>query len=630
MFLLNAEFPEQDPDQDPDVIMHQGQLQSYLKDCFVVVKEGMSEKNKAECLDDIFVELFLTDGGDIEINEQHEIDWSGSPKAKMAVAEKLINPNKIFQSPNDKPIRTVLTAGIAGIGKTILVKKFVLDWAYGRQNQDIHFLFPFSFSELNLLKDKHLTFAQLVYESIWETKGIPKEYLQKVFTELQASGCRDYKNKNNKYKILFVLDGLDESRLQLDLTQSKKPLVPFDVTQSASVEVLLSALIRGELLPSARIWISTRPGAVKLINGDFVQRKTLVRGFNDPQKEEYFEKKFPDRNQANTIISHIKASRTLFIMCHIPVFCWITSIVLKEVLKKKANMELPTTLTEMYSEFLMYQITSTGEKCGKKQSIRYIKSLAKLAFVKLNEGNLFYEKDLKDSGIKSHKASLYVDVLTEVFEEVHRWRDDDAPKKYSFVHLSLMEYLAALHVVMSLINKNRNVLSSKLDLERLFKPCVKKSLTEVHTIAIQNALQSSNGQLDLFLRFLLGLSLQSSQVVLKPLLKGFKGQTQNNYQETIESIQTGIRENTSTERTFNLFYCLNELKENSLVNEIQQYLNPEILPSSNLTPLNWQALVFFLVSSEKTVNEFDLRKYCPTEEGLLRLLPVVKASKKSL
>ncbi|CAB1417951.1 unnamed protein product [Pleuronectes platessa] len=554
-------------------------MQTHFKRRFMFVQEGMAEKTEEQCLKDIFTELYITDGGEMPINEQHEIMLIRNSR-KTAVLP--IDPSDIFKSPIVKPLRTVLTTGVAGIGKTILVKKFVLDWAEGKKNPDVHLIFPFSFSELNQLKGERFSLAELIHRSIWETRDITDEDLNLIFAKLQASGNCDF-NKS-RYKLLFVLDGLDESRLQMDLTRSEPQPVDFDVTQSMSVEVLLTALISGNLLPSARVWITTRPAAASQIHRDFIKRKTVVRGFTDPQKEEYFKKKFPDEEQGSRIIAHIKASQSLFIMCHIPVFCWITSTVLQDKLKSQANIDLPTTLTEMYTEFLLYQIRQTEERCGTTKSIRYIKSLSKLAFDRLEKGNLFYETDLKDSGIDSLKVSQNAGVFTEVFKDVRKWKDNGKEKMYCFVHLTLQEYLAALHVVMSLINDNKNVLSEqKLKLVDLCTLCRRITpITEVHEIAIEKAL-SSNGQLDLFLRFLLGLSLQTNQDLLKRLLNTSKGFPQTDHQPTIQSIKERMRDNTSPEWS-NLFHCLNELRDDALVKESQQNLSSESVADRCLSP----------------------------------------------
>ncbi|KAG8005480.1 NLR family CARD domain-containing protein 3 [Nibea albiflora] len=625
--LQGDEIPA--PDLQEKIKLYQRTLQSHLQNRFGCTQEGMTERTDEQCLSDIFTELFISAGGETHIYEQHEVVQIGMIKGRVAETERPIQPSDIFKSPTgkQKPIRTVLTTGVAGIGKTILVNKFVLDWAEQRTNQDVHLIFPFTFRELNLLKAEKFRLTELIHTCIWETKDMPDEELQDIFIKLQASGNRDF--DKSEFKLLFVLDGLDESRLQLHLTPSEKPPTAFDVTKSTTVDVLLTALINGTLLPSSRVWITTRPAAANQIPRTFVNSITEVRGFTDSQRVEYFRKRFPDDNEASRIIPHIKASRSLFIMCHIPVFCWITASVLKNILKNRRQAELPKTLTEMYTEFLLFHIAQTKEKCGIKKSIEYIQSLAKLAFHQLMKDNqIFYKRDLKDSGINLHEASLYCGV----FNEVPRWkRDNDKGEMFSFVHLSLQEYLAALHVVMSLINDNRNILSEpKVTLECLLTLCKRKSLNEVHEIALEKALQSPKGHLDLFLRFLLGLSLQTNQDLLTCLLKVTKGFSEDN-RTIIRSIKKKIKENTdSPERSLNLFYCLNELKDDSLVEEIQQYLNSGSLSPDKLSPAHWSALVFILLSSEETLEVFDLKKYSASEEGLLRLLPVVKASNKVL
>ncbi|XP_030265144.1 protein NLRC3-like isoform X2 [Sparus aurata] len=620
----NSSGPEDEivPVPKPQPISYyQKMLQSNLEDRFNRAQEGWAQRK--ELLVDIYTELYVTAGGDVNINKQHEV-------IQMEVkptTEESIQPCDMFKPPSGKgrSIRTVLTNGIAGIGKTFLVQKFVLDWTNKENNQDVHLIFPFTFRQLNLWKDEKLSLTKLIHECITETRGITKEALDHIFTTLQSSGNTNY--DKSKFKLVFVLDGLDESRLQLNCSTNKNKGTDFDVTQFTSVDVLMSNLIQRNLLPSARLWITTRPAAANQIHSDFVDVFTEVRGFTDPQKEEYFRKRFRDEEQASRIISHIKTSRSLHIMCHIPVFCWITATVL---LKTREGGELPKTLTEMYVEFLSFQNHQTNEKFDQNMCIQYIKSLAKLAFHQLEKGNvIFYERDLEESGIDVRGASLFSGVFTEIFKE-ERGRKNDEVKMFSFVHLSVQEFLAALYVEMSLINKNKNVMS---ELAQTIGKHVgmffsKTSVTNVHRFAIDKALQSPNGHLDLFLRFLLGLSLQTNQTLPQGLLK--KNRSLQTNQKTVEYIKKKISENLSPERSINLFHCLNELNDGSLEEEIQQYLRSGSLSTDKLSPAQWSALVFILLSSEEDLDVFDLKKYSVSEEVLLRLLPVVKASNKAL
>uniref|UniRef100_A0A4W6FKF9 NACHT domain-containing protein n=1 Tax=Lates calcarifer TaxID=8187 RepID=A0A4W6FKF9_LATCA len=554
-----------------------------------------------------------TAGGTGEVNDEHEVRQIETASRKPDRPETTIRQEDLFKaSPGrDEPIRTVMTKGVAGIGKTFLTQKFTLDWAEDKANQDIHFTFPFTFRELNVLKEKKFSLVELVHHFFTETK--------------EAGICR-----YEEFQVVFIFDGLDEYRLPLDFHNTE---ILTDVTESTSVDVLLTNLIRGKLLPSARLWITTRPAAANQIPPECVDMVTEVRGFTDPQKEEYFRKRFRDEEQASRIISHIKTSRSLHIMCHIPVFCWITATVLEDVLKTTKRGELPKTLTQMYIHFLVVQSKLKNIKydggCGtdphwSPESRKMIESLGKLAFDQLQKGNLiFYESDLTECGIDIRAASVYSGVFTQIFKEERGLYQN---KVFCFVHLSVQEFLAALHVHLTFINSGVNLLSEK-KLTPLRSKLLKEKSTHFYQRSVDKALQSPNGHLDLFLRFLLGLSLKTNQTLLRGLLTQTGSGSETN-QETIRYIKKKIVKTPSAEKSINLFHCLNELNDRSLVEEIQQSLSSGRLSTDKLSPAQWSALVFILLSSEKDLDVFDLKKYSASEEALLRLLPVVKASNK--
>uniref|UniRef100_A0A8C7L4A9 NACHT, LRR and PYD domains-containing protein 3-like n=1 Tax=Oncorhynchus kisutch TaxID=8019 RepID=A0A8C7L4A9_ONCKI len=586
---------------DELAVICQRELKSNLKKKFQCVFEGIAKQGNPTLLNKIYTELYITEGGTGEVNNEHELRQIETTSRKQARPETAIKCNDIFKplTGQDKPIRTVLTKGVAGIGKTVSVQKFILDWAEGKANQDVQFVFSFPFRELNLMKEDKHTFIELLNHFSMETK---------------QSGISIY----NKYKVLFIFDGLDECRLPLDFQKNK---ICWDVTESTSVDVLLTNLIKGNLLPSALLWITTRPAAANKIPPECVDQVTEVRGFSDPQKEEYFRKRFSDEDLASRIISHIKTSRSLHIMCHIPVFCWISATVLEHMLKHKRE-EMPKTLTEMYTHLVVFHTKQKNEKyLGKEETGPHwnkesILSLGKLAFQQLVNGNLiFYEEDLKESGIDVNEASVYSGLCTQLFKEECGLYQD---KVFCFVHLSIQEFLAAVYVFLSFINNNENLMD---ELQTKDEPEV-----TFYKSAVDKALQSETGNLDLFLRFLLGLSLESNQKHLRGILTKTRSSSQT-HEETVKYIKEKIRENPSPERSINLFHCLNELNDHSLVEEIQSYLRSGSLSKPNLSPAQWSALVFVLLTSEKELDVFDLKKYSRSEEGLLRLLPVVKASR---
>ncbi|XP_041634349.1 NACHT, LRR and PYD domains-containing protein 3-like isoform X1 [Cheilinus undulatus] len=601
------------------ITWYQQKLQSNLHNKFMCTPEGTSKQKDKKLLDEIYTELYIIDGNDVDVNRQHEVRHIEMTSRKLEETKRPILHNDIFKHPSGEstPVRTVLTNGIAGIGKTFLVYKFILDWAERRANQDVHLIFPFTFRQLNLLSRRRFRLAQLIHGCIRESRDITEEALDYIFTNLQASGNTNY--DKSKFKLLFVLDGLDESRLELDFSEKEER----SVNEPLLVSELLANLIKGRLLPSARLWVTTRPAAANQIPLDCVDIMTEVRGFTDPQKEEYFRKRFSNEEQAARILSHIRMSRSLHIMCHIPVFCWITASVLKQIFEKDERKEIPQTLTEMYTKFLVFQIKQMEQKYEKK-NVSVIQSLAKLAFHELERGNLiFYETDLRDSGIRLSEASVYSGVFTQIFKEEDGLNED---KMFCFVHLSIHEYLAALSVILSVINDERDVVAKAQKpfqkLQQFFK---KPSVTEVCMKAVDKALQSPSGHLDLFLRFLLGLSLKSNQDLLHGLLK--EKESRADCQKVLVTyIKKKIRENPSPERCINLFHCLSELKDSSLVEEVRHYLRTGSLSAAHLSPAQWSALVFVLLSSDEDLDVFDLKKYSRSEEVLLRMLPLVKAS----
>uniref|UniRef100_A0A3B4F5L3 NACHT domain-containing protein n=1 Tax=Pundamilia nyererei TaxID=303518 RepID=A0A3B4F5L3_9CICH len=527
---------------NPDAAEFRQKHKTRLKRKFQCVFEGIAKAGNPTLLNQIYTELYITEGGTSDVNDEHEVRQIETASRKPNRPETIIRQEDIFTvSPGrDEPIRTVLTKGVAGIGKTVLTQKFTLDWAEDKANQDIKFMFPFTFRELNVLKKEKFSLVELVHH---------------FFTETKEAGIWSFED----FQVVFIFDGLDECRLPLDF---HKTTILTDVTESTSVDVLLINLIRGKLnlLPSARIWITTRPAAANQIPPDCVDMVTEVRGFSDPQKEEYFRKRFKEREQANSIISHIKKSRSLHIMCHIPVFCWITATVLEDVLKTREGGQLPKTLTEMYIHFLVVQAKMKKVKYDggteidqhwSPESRKMIECLGKLAFDQLQKGKLiFYESDLTDFEVIIKDASVYSGVFTQIFKEERGLYQN---KVFCFIHLSIQEFMAALHVHLTIINSGVNLLEKRQKKDH-------HSLKHLHQSAVDKALESSNGHLDLFLRFLLGLSLQSNQTLLKGLLTQ-TGSSSNTDVETVQYIKKKISDNQSAEKSINLFHCLNELND---------------------------------------------------------------------
>lgn len=129
------------------------------------------------------------------VNKEHEVWQAETAHLQNTSEASVIKCQDIIKHDEEEPIRCVVTKGVAGIGKTVAVQKFILDWADGKENQHLDLLILLSLRDLNLFKHRQCSLHGL---------------LQVLYPELKDIDIKMY----DDHKILFIFDGLDEIHMR--------------------------------------------------------------------------------------------------------------------------------------------------------------------------------------------------------------------------------------------------------------------------------------------------------------------------------------------------------------------------------------------------------------------------------
>ncbi|KAL7851790.1 hypothetical protein SRHO_G00175750 [Serrasalmus rhombeus] len=531
--------------------------------------------------------------------------------------------------------KVVLTTGIAGTGKTACVQKFVLDWAMGTANQDVDFMFVLPFSELNLLRDDEHSLHSLLCHFHPELKVLdPKIYEQ----------C----------KVVFIFDGLNESKLDLDLKSRSMVHSNAEEETITSVDTLISVLIMGELAPSALIWITSRPGKAKELSEcrptDLV---TDLQGFSDAQIEEYLRKKICGWDKANRIISHIRTTWTVHTMCHLPVFCWITATALERAYYDCESGDLPKTLTEVLTCYLIKrnQMLKTGSLS--KADVELFNALGEMAFKHPRDSSVLTEDDFREHGIEPGEGAIKSELLAQIFLEVSS--NFSPSKSYRFLHSSIQAYLAALSVLRSYSSYSINMLKPEIqwfpnndttsesseneDQETCTRKQHQGTLWELLKVAVDSSLvsvklqlhTSSDGELKHFLPFLLGLAFNCGQMLLGQLM-GDNKQDQDSIQKAVRYIKHMLKtkeKELSHDQSINLLRSLAELRDYSFEEEMRMFMSSCGNAEEQLSVAQCSVLAHLVQMSGIVLEDMDVFRLSSSFQGQCRLVSVVRNCRKA-
>lgn len=607
-------------EQDKVVESVKQKLKEHLQEKFTWINEGTSDNRSR--FNSVYTKLYVTQQVQDFGSRPHEIlDHFNVPHQQSSFSQvnnkqidflNIFKPGRIHvqqQPAKEKTVQRVMTKGIAGIGKTFAVQNFALSWAEGKSNQHIDFIFVLPLRELNMLRDADYSLLQLLLHFYPEIK--PLEATQQLVHK----------------QVLFIFDGLDESRFPLDFDGAVRIS---EIDRRSTVNVLLTNLIQGNLLPRALLWVTSRPAAASQIPSKYIDQMTEVQGFTEQQKESYFRKRFSTANQAEEILSRLRGMISFYFMGHIPVFCWIIAEVFRKGWSDERSRGI-TTMTELYIYYLLIQTQRTRQKYAGKSSKKRSKqkksqaqnsamllNLSKLAFEQLQKGNIiFYEEDLTESGIDVGEASVFCGFCSEILKEE---RGLYKKKMFSFVHLSFQEFLAALYMHHCILTDNFSTLKSFLGVDP-----TDLSFLDLQKKVVDKALQSEKGQLDLFLCFFLGFSLESNQTVLQGLLPQVKSSS-----DTTEEMKGYLKnfhvKDIPREKYMNLFLCKFELKEERFQDDIRMYLDS----GARLSTIDCAVLSTMMQISGEVLEELDLTNSVTPFIGTEKLIQQMKNCKKAV
>lgn len=465
--------------------------------------------------------------------------------------------------------KTVLSVGVCGVGKTTAVQHCALNWAEKKWHHDIELLFPLSFWELNIIK-RELNLIEL---------------LQEFYPELKEPDAGSLTEK----KVWMILDGLDEYNKTLDFSCPKVS----EVTRVTSVDVLVTNLLRGDLLPRSHIWITTRYAAAKQIPPHYLLKETEVQGFSNEQKELHVRNLVSNEDLAERVIDHIKISRSLHYLCQIPPICTIMATVLAKHVKPGDFKIRPLSLTQIYSKLI---------EASDSDIISKLKCYALYQAWKLKDltRSCMYEQDLEEFDINIPEASAYSRQCPLVFREERGLHNVPV---FRFAHCSIMEFLAA---------------SAQLETNEDSTPedSTPGFLSDYCQFLVAEALHSTKAKYDVCLRFLFGLLKERG--TLKASDPFFA------YTRKI------MLENMLNYNAVTLFHCLREFDSQALLDEVEFFKKKGRSPIQGIASLQWYYAMQKITNFEGTRETFQLELPSRCDDKLLRCLPVILKSMKAM
>ncbi|XP_040036323.2 NACHT, LRR and PYD domains-containing protein 3 [Gasterosteus aculeatus] len=493
-------------------------------------------------LDEVFTDLYITSTCDNGPNIEHEVLTiekldSNTNDAKLLSTKDILSTESLEHTH----CNLMLLSGLPGSGKSMAVRRLILEWIEGKSHQHVSLMFPLPFRELKQFENSPVSMMEILQTLYPETKKLREE-------DYRCDDC----------KIMFIFDGLDEYSGALDFHYAF-PLS--DLSESTTLNVIVVNLLRDKLLYQGLFLITSRTQLKRSIPWDTHYEEIDVRGFLDPQKNEYFRKRFKDPDQAARVIAYVDSSRTLRIMCHLPLFCSLVGDEFQHIFgEPAAPAQPPSNIAYMYTK-LLSALTRRRRKhrapdLSPDKEIEFFMKLGGLAFNMLEQGQFKISRyDWKELGIPVEEAVINSGLCTQYLTcpiVLHH------ENYISFIHPTVQEYMAALYAFLSFTNQGKNIFVRHVRgrVKGFFKV---PTVIDLFKSAVDSSLRCEDGKLDIFTRFLLGMGLKTNLELLQPLCTcTVKWPTFA--ADAVGFIRERMRGNVSQGRKTHLTRCLDELR----------------------------------------------------------------------
>ncbi|VFV42945.1 lrr and pyd domains-containing [Lynx pardinus] len=428
--------------------------------------------------------------------------------------------------PQGRQPMTVVLQGVAGVGKTTLAKKVMLEWA---QNKFYPHKFWCAF-----------------YIHCREVAQVAKQNFSELIAhKWPGSKALMSKIMSKPDQLLLLFDGFEE----VTLTLTDRPTdLSEDWSQKLPGSILLTSLLSKRMLPEATILITLRFMSRRKLK-PFLKQPSFITltAFGMAERGKYFRTYFGHKREADEALSFVMGNTILLSMCQVPVVCWMVCSCLRQQMERGADLrQVYPNATALFVQYLSSLFpTKAGGLPGNIHQ-EQLRGLCYLAAEGMwNMKWVFDPKDLEHAKLEETAVATFLRV--NIFQRVAG--DQDC---YTFAFMSFQEFFAALWYVLSSPQRLRNF--QVLD-----------SVHVTHLIAYPGRKKNYLTPMGLFL---FGLLNETCALAAE---KSFRGKlTLSNRKKLLEvaALSHEFGPPTPHHGVPQLLYCLHETQEEALVSQI--------------------------------------------------------------